>query len=61
VEKFLPYNLRDHTIPFHKAIDLGKPTKKLAGEQAQDLEEASVSFKLIHWVLADGFQVLRRH
>ena len=38
------YNSREHPIPFHKAIDLGKPPKKLTGQQAPDLEEAYVSF-----------------
>jgi replication factor C subunit 1 len=42
--------LREHPIPFHKAIDLGKPAKKLAGQQAPDLEEAYVSFKLDYWL-----------
>ncbi|KAI0254199.1 replication factor RFC1 C terminal domain-containing protein [Lactifluus subvellereus] len=34
------YNARDHPIPFHKAQDLGKAPKKLAGGPAPDLEEA---------------------
>jgi hypothetical protein len=41
---FFRYNSRDHPIPFHKAIDLGKPPKKLTGQQAPDIEEAYVSF-----------------
>jgi len=35
------YNLRDHPIAFHKAIDLGKAPKKIAAAgPAPDLEEA---------------------
>ncbi|KAH8999457.1 replication factor RFC1 C terminal domain-containing protein [Lactarius akahatsu] len=34
------YNSQDHPIPFHKAQDLGKVPKKLAGGPAPDLEEA---------------------
>ncbi|KAH9978130.1 replication factor RFC1 C terminal domain-containing protein [Lactifluus volemus] len=34
------YNSHDHPIPFHKAQDLGKVPKKLAGGPAPDLEEA---------------------
>jgi len=34
------YNSRDHPIPFHKAQDLGRAPKKLAGGPAPDLEEA---------------------
>ncbi|KAA1477467.1 DNA replication factor C large subunit [Dentipellis sp. KUC8613] len=34
------YNAQDHPIPFHKAQDLGKVPKKLAGGPAPDLEEA---------------------
>ncbi|KAI0301881.1 replication factor RFC1 C terminal domain-containing protein [Multifurca ochricompacta] len=34
------YNTRDHPIPFHKAQDLGRVPKKLAGGPAPDLEEA---------------------
>ncbi|KAI0269334.1 DNA replication factor C large subunit [Gloeopeniophorella convolvens] len=34
------YNSREHPIPFHKAQDLGKAPKKLAGGPAPDLEEA---------------------
>jgi len=34
------YNSRDHPIPFHKAQDLGRVPKKLAGGPAPDLEEA---------------------
>ncbi|KAI0002914.1 DNA replication factor C large subunit [Russula compacta] len=34
------YNARDHPIPFHKAQDLGRVPKKLAGGPAPDLEEA---------------------
>jgi hypothetical protein len=33
------YNSQDHPIPFHKAQDLGKVPKKLAGGPAPDLEE----------------------
>ncbi|KAF8900823.1 replication factor RFC1 C terminal domain-containing protein [Gymnopilus junonius] len=36
------YNSTDHPIPFHKAQDLGKAPKKLAGGPAPDLEEAYV-------------------
>ncbi|PPQ72055.1 LOW QUALITY PROTEIN: hypothetical protein CVT26_006737 [Gymnopilus dilepis] len=36
------YNSTDHPIPFHKAQDLGKVPKKLAGGPAPDLEEAYV-------------------
>ncbi|KAH7927047.1 DNA replication factor C, large subunit, partial [Leucogyrophana mollusca] len=34
------YNSTEHPIPFHKAQDLGKAPKKLAGGPAPDLEEA---------------------
>ncbi|KAH9963263.1 DNA replication factor C large subunit [Russula dissimulans] len=34
------YNTRDHPIPFHKAQDLGRVPKKIAGGPAPDLEEA---------------------
>ncbi|KAJ3873504.1 replication factor RFC1 C terminal domain-containing protein [Lentinula edodes] len=34
------YNSSEHPIPFHKATDLGKASKKLAAEQVPDLEEA---------------------
>jgi hypothetical protein len=34
------YNSQDHPIPFHKAQDLGRAPKKLAGGPAPDLEEA---------------------
>ncbi|KAI0059347.1 DNA replication factor C large subunit [Artomyces pyxidatus] len=34
------YNTSEHPIPFHKAQDLGKAPKKLAGGPAPDLEEA---------------------
>lgn len=34
------YNAREHPIPFHRAQDLGKVPKKLAGGPAPDLEEA---------------------
>ncbi|KAH7916645.1 replication factor RFC1 C terminal domain-containing protein [Hygrophoropsis aurantiaca] len=34
------YNASEHPIPFHKAQDLGKAPKKLAGGPAPDLEEA---------------------
>ena len=34
------YNSRDHPIPFHKAQDLGRVPKKIAGGPAPDLEEA---------------------
>ncbi|KIJ58854.1 hypothetical protein HYDPIDRAFT_163015 [Hydnomerulius pinastri MD-312] len=34
------YNASEHPIPFHKATDLGKAPKKLAGGPAPDLEEA---------------------
>ena len=37
---FLRYKSRDHPVPFHKGQDLGKLPKKLAAEQAPDLEEA---------------------
>ncbi|KAG2014211.1 purine nucleotide binding protein [Coprinopsis cinerea AmutBmut pab1-1] len=33
------YNATEHPIPFHKATDLGKAPKKLAGGPAPDLEE----------------------
>ncbi|OJA19955.1 hypothetical protein AZE42_03718 [Rhizopogon vesiculosus] len=33
------YNSTDHPIPFHKATDLGKIPKKLAGGPAPDLED----------------------
>ncbi|KAF8838200.1 DNA replication factor C, large subunit [Paxillus ammoniavirescens] len=33
------YNANEHPIPFHKATDLGKAPKKLAGGPAPDLEE----------------------
>ncbi|KAG2121607.1 replication factor RFC1 C terminal domain-containing protein [Suillus clintonianus] len=33
------YNSTDHPIPFHKATDLGKVPKKLAGGPAPDLED----------------------
>lgn len=36
----LRYNANEHPIPFHKAQDLGKAPKKIAGEPAPDLEEA---------------------
>ncbi|PPQ84612.1 hypothetical protein CVT25_015709 [Psilocybe cyanescens] len=36
------YNASEHPIPFHKAQDLGKVPKKLAGGPAPDLEEAFV-------------------
>ncbi|KAF9530949.1 purine nucleotide binding protein [Crepidotus variabilis] len=36
------YNSSEHPIPFHKATDLGKAPKKLAGGPAPDLEEAYV-------------------
>jgi replication factor C subunit 1 len=36
------YNTSEHPIPFHKAQDLGKVPKKLAGGPAPDLEEAYV-------------------
>ncbi|KAF8959445.1 replication factor RFC1 C terminal domain-containing protein [Flammula alnicola] len=36
------YNSTEHPIPFHKAEDLGKLAKKIAGEPAPDLEEAYV-------------------
>ncbi|KAF4616049.1 hypothetical protein D9613_011358 [Agrocybe pediades] len=36
------YNAAEHPIPFHKAQDLGKAPKKLAGGPAPDLEEAYV-------------------
>jgi replication factor C subunit 1 len=42
---FSRYNSREHPIPFHKAVDMGKLPKKLAGEPAPDLEEAYVSFE----------------
>ena len=34
------YNSSEHPIAFHKALDLGKVPKKLAGGPAPDLEEA---------------------
>lgn len=34
------YNAMEHPIPFHKAQDLGKVPKKLAGGPAPDIEEA---------------------
>ena len=34
------YNSTEHPIAFHKALDLGKAPKKLAGGPAPDLEEA---------------------
>ncbi|KAI0054114.1 DNA replication factor C large subunit [Auriscalpium vulgare] len=34
------YNASEHPVPFHKAQDLGKIPKKLAGGPAPDLEEA---------------------
>ncbi|KDR74292.1 hypothetical protein GALMADRAFT_71171, partial [Galerina marginata CBS 339.88] len=37
------YNSTEHPIPFHKAQDLGKVPKKLAGGPAPDLEEAYAS------------------
>lgn len=37
------YNASEHPIPFHRAQDLGKVPKKLAGGPAPDLEEAYVS------------------
>ena len=39
---FNRYNATEHPIPFHKAQDLGKIPKKLAGGPAPDLEEAYV-------------------
>lgn len=36
------YNSSEHPIPFHKAQDLGKVPKKLAGGPAPDLEEAYI-------------------
>lgn len=39
---FIRYNTSEHPIPFHKAQDLGKVPKKLAGGPAPDLEEAYV-------------------
>jgi replication factor C subunit 1 len=30
----------EHPVPFHKAVELGKIPKKLAGGPAPDLEEA---------------------
>ena len=33
------YNSTEHPVPFHKAQELGKPTKKLAGGPAPDLED----------------------
>ena len=40
------YNSTEHSIPFHKAQDLGKVPKKLAAGPAPDLEEAfDVSLK----------------
>ena len=33
------YNSMEHPVPFHKAQELGKPTKKLAGGPAPDLED----------------------
>ncbi|KAF8164745.1 replication factor RFC1 C terminal domain-containing protein [Crassisporium funariophilum] len=36
------YNSSEHPIPFHKAQELGKVPKKLAGGPAPDLEEAYV-------------------
>ena len=36
------YNASEHPIPFHRAQDLGKIPKKLAGGPAPDLEEAYV-------------------
>ena len=45
------YNASEHPIPFHRAQDLGKIPKKLAGGPAPDLEEAYVrnSFELGHF------------
>jgi len=34
------YNGKEHPIPFHKAQDLGKAPKKIAGGAVPDLEEA---------------------
>lgn len=45
----LKYNPSDHPIAFHKAQDLGKTPKKLAGGPAPDLEEAFLHF--IPWFL----------
>jgi replication factor C subunit 1 len=36
------YNASEHPIPFHRAQDVGKIPKKLAGGPAPDFEEAYV-------------------
>ena len=48
--KLLRYNASEHPIPFHKAQDLGKVPKKLAGGSVPDIEDAydvSQSLQLI--------------
>lgn len=42
------YNATEHPIPFHKAQDLGKVPKKLAGGPAPDIEEA---YDVCYWVV----------
>ena len=36
---YVRYNSSEHPVPFHKAQELGKATKKLAGGPAPDLED----------------------
>ena len=43
------YNASEHPIPFHRAQDLGKIPKKLAGGPAPDLEEAYVRELILTW------------
>lgn len=52
------YNARDHPIPFHKAQDLGKAPKKLAGGPAPDLEEAFDVGSLCRYLMLTCYQLI---
>jgi replication factor C subunit 1 len=55
---FWRYNASDHPIPFHKAQDLGKAPKKLAGGPAPDLEEAFVClYDELHGAVSTDLQL----
>jgi replication factor C subunit 1 len=47
------YNATEHPIPFHKATDLGKAPKKLAGGPAPDLEEVFEVSIVFHFDVFD--------
>jgi hypothetical protein len=53
------YNAKEHPIPFHKAADLGKAPKKLAGAgPAPDLEDA---FEVCHSRVLRNAETERAH